>query len=191
MSESSAVPPTPPSVGLHPELAAAAASVAHVTEHLRALTASMTDTQFNWHPKVGEWSVAEVLDHLTTLHNLMLPRFVQGMAQAREQGWQPNPHKPPKPGPLGKLFIWTNQPHAWTKIKTPRTLHAAPRSPTSGGAARVLCHPSCAARLYPRYGGCRYGARAGSIASERSACPQPIYMAACSRGPLAPPHRPD
>lgn len=93
MSESSAVPPTPPSVGLHPELAAAAASVAHVTEHLRALTASMTDTQFNWHPKVGEWSVAEVLDHLTTLHNLMLPRFVQGMAQAREQGWQPNPHK--------------------------------------------------------------------------------------------------
>ncbi len=119
MSESSTIPPTPPSVGLHPELAAAAASVAEVTEHLRALTDSMTDTQFNWHPKAGEWSVAEVLDHLTTLHNLMLPRFEQGMARAREQGWQPNPHQLPKPGPLGKLFIWANQPHAWTKIKTP------------------------------------------------------------------------
>ncbi len=35
MSESSTIPPTPPSVGLHPELAAAAASVAEVTEHLR------------------------------------------------------------------------------------------------------------------------------------------------------------
>lgn len=51
MRELSAVPPTPPSVGLHPELAEAAASVAPVTEHLRALTASMTDTQFNWHSK--------------------------------------------------------------------------------------------------------------------------------------------
>ncbi len=33
MSESSTIPPTPPSVGLHPELAAA--SIAEGTEHLR------------------------------------------------------------------------------------------------------------------------------------------------------------
>lgn len=122
-----------PAVGafapLLPEFQAAISTYQRATERVQVLVSSMTPAQFQWRPRANEWSVAEVLDHLNNLHGQMLPRMQQGIGNAREQGWQPTPTKPPKLGTAGRLFIWGNKPHGWMKIKTPPTYAPQPNLP--------------------------------------------------------------
>ncbi len=114
---------------LLPEFIEPITTYQHATKRVQLLVSSMSPTQFQWRPRAGEWSIAEVLDHLNNLHGQLLPRMQQGIAHAREQGWQPTPNKHPKPGTAGSLFIWGVKPHSWMKIKTPPTYAPQPNLP--------------------------------------------------------------
>ena len=55
-------------------------------ETARALTAGLTNEQFNWRPEPGSWSIAECLDHLNATGSKLLPGMDAAIERARKRG---------------------------------------------------------------------------------------------------------
>lgn len=55
---------------------------------VRALVDGLDDKKFNLRPDPDSWSVAECIDHLCVLGNLLLPRLDAGIQRARVKGWR-------------------------------------------------------------------------------------------------------
>lgn len=51
-----------------------------------ALTAPLTDEQFNWRPSLDGWSIAECLDHLNATARVYLPALDEGISEAIRRG---------------------------------------------------------------------------------------------------------
>ena len=51
-----------------------------------ALTAPLTDEQFNWRPSTDGWSIAECLDHLNATARVYLPALDEGISEAIRRG---------------------------------------------------------------------------------------------------------
>lgn len=52
----------------------------------RQLTAGLSDSQLNWSPAPGRWSIAQCLDHLSAVAKSYGLALEQGIAKARAQG---------------------------------------------------------------------------------------------------------
>lgn len=79
------------------------------------LIAGLNPYGFNWHPAPGDWSIAECLDHLIVVGNLLIPAMDEAIRTAREQnlvGAGPFPY-----GIRGKLFIRAQEPPVKRKTR--------------------------------------------------------------------------
>jgi hypothetical protein len=52
----------------------------------RAVTAGLTDAQFNWRPGKNRWSIADCLQHLNVGVTTALPAFDRAIAEGRAKG---------------------------------------------------------------------------------------------------------
>src|SRR5512140_3103439 len=80
------------------------------------LIAGLNPYGFNWHPAPGSWSIAECLDHLIVVGNLLIPKLDEAIRAAREQN-----HAgvgPFRYGVRGTLFIRAQEPPVRRKIRT-------------------------------------------------------------------------
>src|SRR5580765_678963 len=71
------------------DLAALVASLDAVDDAVAALTANLTETQFNWQPLEGRaWSIGHCLDHLRAAGAAYLPPLERAADEARSRGLQ-------------------------------------------------------------------------------------------------------
>ena len=71
---------------------------------------------FNWHHTPGAWSIAECLDHLIVVGNLLIPRIDEAIRAAREQNLLGA--GPFRYGVRGLLFIRAQEPPVRRRIRT-------------------------------------------------------------------------
>jgi hypothetical protein len=89
---------------------------ARLKKEAEELIAGLNPYGFNWHPAPGDWSIAECLDHLIVVGNLLIPAMDEAIRTAREQnlvGAGPFPY-----GIRGKLFIRAQEPPVKRKTRT-------------------------------------------------------------------------
>ncbi len=124
---------TMPTTTTPPQIAQFIATMRQHQQTIEALVQPLTADQFQWQPAPSEWSIAEILDHLTTIHTAMLPRLAAARARAERKGWHSN--GPFRYGWLGGLFILSNEPTA-PAVTTPPAY--APPARTGRDPATVL-----------------------------------------------------
>lgn len=88
---------------LIPELAEYSREFQKARTDIDELLDGVTEDQFNWRPGEKEWSMAECLDHLIVVGTKMIEPIDQGIAKAKEKGWESN--GPFKYGALGNWFV--------------------------------------------------------------------------------------
>src|SRR6266545_284985 len=68
-----------------PELQSMLDQVEAIKLEGQAVTAGLSEAQFNWRPRKDSWSIAECLEHLNVGVTTALPAFDRAIAQGREQ----------------------------------------------------------------------------------------------------------
>jgi hypothetical protein len=100
-----------------PELKTLDTQFARAGEDARLLTAGLSESEFNWHPAPGRWSIAQCLAHLNVTGRWYLPLIDASVADARKRGLL-------NPGPfryswLSSFFVRMTEPPPKRKFKTP------------------------------------------------------------------------
>jgi len=129
----------------------------------RAITAGLSDAQFNWHPGPGRWSIAHCLQHLNVAVSKTLPAFDRAIAVGRSKGQL-------APGPfhygwfsrwmigspaasVGRLFRFHNRPRPSTCLAgstgPERFLTGTRRRETLGRLSKRLFPAQAALSSYP------------------------------------------
>jgi uncharacterized damage-inducible protein DinB len=87
-----------------------------VTQAARASFGGLSDDQLNWKPSAESWSVAQCLDHLSTINRLYFP-LLESMSTGTTEStfWE---RYSPLSGFLGKFLIKTLSPEYQKKTKT-------------------------------------------------------------------------
>jgi hypothetical protein len=76
----------------------------------------ITDAQWEWHPDSGRWSVAQCLEHLCIVGDLLIPKLEEAIQRGRENGlFAPGPFSYSWPG---RMFVDSLQPGARMKMRT-------------------------------------------------------------------------
>jgi hypothetical protein len=114
----------PSHLALAPEIEEFRRQFEQIARDADAFITPLTDTQFNWRPAAGAWSVAECLEHLNTSARLYLPRLDEGIADAIRKGLYGE--GPFSYGVLGRLFTVFTEPPATIKTKSPKVFQPAP-----------------------------------------------------------------
>ncbi|HWQ32168.1 MAG TPA: DinB family protein [Blastocatellia bacterium] len=117
------------SVSLIPELQDYISQLEAIKRDAADLTAGMTETQFNWRPAPGQWSVAECLAHLNATAQQYIPLLSASIAEARERGWLSQ--GPFRYGWLGNRFVRAMEPPVKMKFKAPKAFVPLPDQPMS------------------------------------------------------------
>jgi hypothetical protein len=86
----------------------------------QAVTAGLTDAQFNWRPGKGRWSIADCLQHLNVSVSKTLPAFDRAIAEGRAKGQ--NASGPFKYGWFSRMVAGSMEPPPRFKMKTPSIL---------------------------------------------------------------------
>lgn len=60
--------------------------IENIEEDAQELTAPLNDTQFNWRPKPGRWSISECLSHLNVSNGLDVPVIDGAIERGRAAG---------------------------------------------------------------------------------------------------------
>jgi hypothetical protein len=112
---------------LAPELDAFRIGFEQLAEEADALTATMSNDQFNWRPPSGGWSVAQCIDHLNVTARVYLPKLDEGIAEAIRRGLYGG-------GPfqynwLGRLMVGSVAPPPRFRVKAPKDFQPAPARP--------------------------------------------------------------
>jgi hypothetical protein len=89
-----------------------------------ALTATLTDAQFNWTPPSGGWSVSQCIDHLNVTARVYLPKLDEGIAEAIRRGLYGE--GPFRYNLLGRLFVRSQEPTTRMKYKAAKIVMPAP-----------------------------------------------------------------
>ncbi len=89
-----------------------------ITDEVRTLVSSLSDSQVSWRPASDRWSIGDCLTHLTLVGQLYLPTLDDGIRKARETGALGQ-------GPfryrwLDRLMIRSTEPPPKRRFKTPR-----------------------------------------------------------------------
>ncbi len=97
-----------------------------------AVASGLTDSQFNWQPGPGRWSIAQCLNHLNVGVAMVLPAFDRAIAAGRDEGkTSPGPFRY---GWFSRLAIASMEPPPRWRMKTPMKKSAG----TTHRAADVL-----------------------------------------------------
>ncbi|HVF87011.1 MAG TPA: DinB family protein [Pyrinomonadaceae bacterium] len=89
------------------------------------LVAGLDDTQFNWRPAAGRWSIAECLAHINIAGQMYLTVFDRSIKRARAANL-PFEAGPFRHGVFGKLFLRATEPPAKIKVKAPKLIAPLP-----------------------------------------------------------------
>lgn len=84
------------------------------------LTAGLTETQWNWRPAAGSWSIAECLDHLNIFGRDSQATMYGMIEQARTRGFFSR--GPFRGTLLGTLLIWLIEPPYRIRFKAVKSL---------------------------------------------------------------------
>jgi hypothetical protein len=87
-----------------------------IKQEAEALISGLNPYGFNWHPAPGDWSIAECLDHLIVVGNLLLPRIDEAIRNARDKNLQGT--GPFRYGVRGTLFIRAQEPPVRRRVRT-------------------------------------------------------------------------
>ncbi len=87
-----------------------------IKQDAEQLIAGLNPYGFNWHPSPGSWSIAECLDHLIVVANLLLPRIDEAIRNAKEKNLRGA--GPFHFGLRGTLFVRAQEPPARWKVRT-------------------------------------------------------------------------
>jgi hypothetical protein len=85
-----------------------------------ALTAGLTDEQFNWQPDPTRWSIAQCLQHLVVAADEFLELQEAAIDRARRRGLLSD--GPYRHGRVGSMIAASIEPPAKRRFKTKRTL---------------------------------------------------------------------
>ena len=103
-----------------PELQSMLDQVEAIKLEGQAVTAGLSEAQFNWRPCKDSWSIAECLEHLNVGVTKTLPAFDRAIAQGRAQG-----KTAPGPFRYGWFSRWMagsmEPPPKW-RMKSPRIM---------------------------------------------------------------------
>jgi hypothetical protein len=72
---------------LVPQLRPLEAEYRAVAREARILAQGLSRVQFNWRPRIGQWSISDCLGHLNILGTEQLAVVDAGIREARTQGW--------------------------------------------------------------------------------------------------------
>ena len=115
-------------------------------QEAQGLLADLTETQFNWRPEAGRWSIAECVAHLNTTNQLYLAAIDKSLERARDRrlfGEGPFRH-----GFLGNWFVRSIEPPPKRRFKAPKVFAPPPnQSLTSVAAEFMQIHEEILARL--------------------------------------------
>ncbi len=73
---------------MHPELEARRREFEAAKAELRDLLTGLSDESYNRRTDERRWSVAECVDHLIVIGELLIPRMEAAVATARQKGWR-------------------------------------------------------------------------------------------------------
>jgi hypothetical protein len=87
-----------------------------IKEDAKELISGLNSYGFHWHPSPRAWSIAENLDHLVVIGNLLLPRIDEAIRTAKEQNLRGE--GPFRFGVRGALFVRSMEPPVRWKVRT-------------------------------------------------------------------------
>lgn len=87
----------------------------------------LSETQFNWSPELGRWSIAQNLAHLNTVNGLDLTPITEVVAHARLHNIRGD--GPYKYSWLNNYFIRSMEPPVTKKFKAPKAYVPPPDAP--------------------------------------------------------------
>jgi hypothetical protein len=118
---------------LHPDLVRFSAEMADTLANFESLCSGLTDTQFNWSPEPGRWSVAQNLLHLIAVDGQDVDSITRAVADARARNLtSPGPYKYPF---WNNYFIRLMEPPVKQKYKTYKTYMPPPTAPLAATLA--------------------------------------------------------
>jgi hypothetical protein len=83
-----------------------------------AICDGLSESQFNWHPGEGRWSIAECLVHLNRSVSATLPAFDKAIADGRAKGRTAKGGGPSRYGWFSRWMIGSMEPPAKRRMKT-------------------------------------------------------------------------
>jgi hypothetical protein len=110
---------------LPPELQSLLDAIAACEREAAAIVTDLSDEAVNWQQRPGQsWSVAQCLDHLSTINSYYLSGFARRLDDARREG--AGSFHGLSPTAVGRWFIKTQEPPVRRPIKAPAV--AVPKS---------------------------------------------------------------
>jgi hypothetical protein len=101
--------------------------IENIKTEARELTQGLSESQFNWRPGPGEWSIEECLSHLTMVGQWELRAIEQAVERGRSSGV--TGAGPFSYGPIERFIIDMTRPPVRTKLPAPKQfvpLHGQP-----------------------------------------------------------------
>jgi len=114
-------------LALAPELDLFRQQFEQIADDADALTAPLSDDQFNWRPPSGGWSVAQCIEHLNVTARVYLPKLDEGIADAIRRGLYGE--GPFRYNWFGRMFVRSQEPTTRMKYKTAKVFTPAPARP--------------------------------------------------------------
>ena len=102
------------------DLSALTAQVEAIRRDANALTAGLTDNQFNWQPDPSRWSIAHCLQHLVVSADGLVPLQETAIERGRARGLLSD--GPYRHGWLGTMIAGSIEPPIKRRFKTARAL---------------------------------------------------------------------
>jgi uncharacterized damage-inducible protein DinB len=103
---------------MHPELEDMLRQIDAIKAEAHAVSAGLSESQFNWRPGEGRWSIAECLVHLNRSVAATLPAFDRAIAEGRAKGRTANASGPSHYSWFSRWMIRSMEPPPKRRMKT-------------------------------------------------------------------------
>jgi len=102
---------------LRPQLEAIKAEADQTRAKATEVLPKLTGEQLTWTPDKDRWTIAQILDHLNTVHRMLIPRFEEALKDAPAA--EPGSNELVKPGFMDRMLIRVTSPSSPVKIPVP------------------------------------------------------------------------